>query len=149
MGNKKLNTALFLLGVLLFSTITKGQISQGRSPSVEPVIEVDIEEVKNSNPKDNGYNFDQSQVSAVQIKKRVPANIVSNTEAPTNYIGPIIFLLTLPFALWLMVSKKFTPSHTSNKTIDYYPKTHQFQPYKTNYQESADDEDDIDFPKAS
>ncbi len=148
MNIKKLNSALFLLGVLLFSTITRGQISPGRSPSVEPV-EVDIEEVKNTNTKDSGYNFDKPQTNITETKKRVPANIMTNTEAPSNYMGPIIFLITLPFALWLMVSKKFTPPSSIDKTVDYYPKTHQFQPYKTDYQESADDEDDIDLPKAS
>ncbi len=153
MNLKKLNAFLFLLGALCFSTITRGQVSPGRSPSVEPVVEVDIEDVKNVRPKDGGYNFDKNETASSseksQAKKRVPANITTNPQAPSNYLGPIIFLITLPFALWLMVSKKFT-SESSNKSVDYFPKTHQFKPFKTDYQASPDDEDDdVDFPKAS
>ncbi len=114
----------------------------GRTPSVEPIVEVDIEDAKN----EKGYNF-----NAAQAKSRVPANIVTKSESSpiSSYLGPLIFLLTLPIAIWMVISKKIKSNPPIEKTVDYFPKTQQFNPYKTDYQQSAEDDDDIDFPKAS
>ena len=44
-------------------------------------------------------------------------------------------------------SKKM--SHNKDeKQVDYYPKNQQFKPFRTDYQ-SPQDDDDIDYPKAS
>lgn len=150
---KKLNATLFLFGVLIFSTIARGQNPINRSPSVDPVVEIDIEDVKKVNSNDPGYNFEttpKKSAASAENKKRVPANIVNNTQATpvNNYIGPILFLITLPFALWLMISKKMTAGST-DKSVDYYPKNHQFKPSKTEYQQPEEDDDDSDYPKAS
>jgi hypothetical protein len=66
-------------------------------------------------------------------------------------LGPILFfILALPFAIWMFVNKKLK-SLTEDKKTDYYTSTHQFQPYKTDYQKQDDnvDDDDIDYPKSA
>ena len=123
-----------------------------RGPSVDPIVEVDIEGVKrDQSVKDAGFNFAPAQRFPATVKSRTPANIISKSEpnSPISYIGPIIFLIALPFGLWIMVSKKFSKSSAEDKSVGYFPKTHQFNPYKTDYQKSSDDDDDIDYPKAS
>jgi hypothetical protein len=114
----------------------------GRTPSVEPIVEVDIEDTKN----EKGFDFNASKAKA-----RIPANIVTKSESSpiSSYLGPLIFLLTLPIAIWLVISKKIKSNPAVEKKVDYFPKTQQFNPYKTDYQQSAEDDDDIDFPKAS
>ncbi len=145
---KKICAYLFAVTFIALSGVVHGQPDTiRRGPSVEPVVEVDIEDVKKP---ETGYNFAKAEPKTVVKPKRVPANIVSRTQesSPSNYVGPIIFLITLPIALWIMVSKKFSKK-TEEKSVGYYPKTEQFKPYKTDYQASVDDDDDVDFPKAS
>lgn len=142
---KKICAFLFAITFVTLSGVVHGQPgSVHRGPSVDPVVEVDIEDAKKV---ESGYDF-AKPVAATP--KRVPANIMSKAEAatPSSYIGPIIFLIALPIALWIMVSKKFSKSPVE-KSVGYYPKTEQFKPYKTDYQQSAEDDDDVDFPKAS
>lgn len=141
---KKICGFLFAITFVALSGVVHGQPgSVHRGPSVDPVVEVDIEDAKKV---DSGYDFAKKEATP----KRIPANIMSKTEAtsPVSYIGPIIFLIALPIALWIMVSKKFSKSAVE-KSVGYYPKTEQFNPYKTDYQKSAEDDDDVDFPKAS
>ncbi|MBY0416423.1 MAG: hypothetical protein K2Q18_19765 [Bdellovibrionales bacterium] len=119
-----------------------------RSPSVEPISEIDIEAPKGS-PKQTGYNFVVAEEKTV--KARVPANILTKApgENETSYTGPIIFLIALPIGLWIVVSRKFT-TPVEDKRVDYYPKTQQFKPHTNEFQKTTDDdEDDVDFPKAS
>jgi hypothetical protein len=150
--DKKFCASIFVVTFITLSTIV---YAQNRSPSVSPIVEVDIEDVKKGQSAEHGYDFSKSDISQTyeQPKKRAPANIVTNHKStpPFNYLGPILFLLTLPFAVWIIVAKKFNTSSTQTpeKTVEYFPKTYQFNPYKTDYQKSADEDDDINYPKAS
>lgn len=143
---KKICAYMFAVTFIALSGVVHGQPDNvHRGPSVEPVVEVDIEDAKKV---DSGYDF--AKTEAPVAAKRVPANIVAKAEpvSASNYIGPMIFLIALPIALWIMVSKKFS-KRDDEKVVGYYPKTEQFKPYKTDYQQSAEDDDDVDFPKAS
>ncbi len=154
---KKICAFLFAISFVALSSVVHGSNSAvHRGPSVDPVVEVDIEDTK-SGTHSGGYNFAEAEVvepvrapTSFSPKARVPANIVSkSTESSSgSMIGPLIFLIALPIGLWIVVSKKFGKSEDEKK-VDYYPKTHQFKPYKTDYQKTAEDDDDIDFPKAS
>jgi len=144
---KRICAFIFTIAFITFSSIVYGE-SVDRSPSIESPIEIDIEDAKVPG-KDVGFDFASNE--AAKNKSRVPANITTKTQdmTPASYIGPIIFLIALPFGLWIMISKKITAA-SDEKKIDYYPKTQQFKPYKTDYQKSAeDDDDDVDYPKAS
>ncbi len=143
---EKLIIALTLFLGINFVAI--GEIARG--PSVVPLVEVDIEGQKKSEAV-SGYDFNQAAVrKPSHVKARVPANIVTKTAttSPYSYIGPFIFLITLPIGLWIMVSKRFK-ADPSNKKVDYYEKTHQFKPYQSGFTKSDEDNDDIDYPKAS
>lgn len=143
--------------VYFFTLATAGltihQAFAERSPSVEPLTEVSLED---SIPKKDhsGFNFhkQEARVAAPKVEtKRVPANIATKASSPStpySYIGPLIFLLALPAALWIVVSKKMKSNETSAK-VDYFPKTHQFKPYKVDLNSRDVEEDDQDFPKAS
>lgn len=124
-----------------------------RGPSVNPIVEIDIEDVKKADVnKNEGFDFSPNRRLPAAIKSRLPANIVSKVESnsPSSLIGPIIFLIALPFGLWIMVSRKFSKTPSEESAVGYFPKNHQFNPYKTDYQNSSeDDDDDIDYPKAS
>lgn len=120
-----------------------------RGPSVEPLMEVDIETEQKPETA-AGYDFNPKKSQPVTATRRIPANIVSkeNSNKPSNYVGPFLFLLTLPIALWILVSKRFKGDSSGEKEVGYYAKTHQFPGNKAHYQ-SADEDDDIDYPKAS
>lgn len=120
----------------------------GRGPSVEPLVEIDIESAQKTE-KTTGYDFKQPVSRKPSMAKtRVPANITtkSTSSSPYSYIGPFIFLITLPIALWIMVFKRF--KNKEDKNLGYYGKTHQFKPRQTEY-EASDEDDDVDYPKAS
>jgi len=141
----KISTALLLFWVMQMYAYAN---SPGRGPSVEPLVEVDIESSQKFE-KPTGYDFKQPVSRKPSMAKtRVPANITtrSSTNSFYSYLGPFIFLITLPIALWIMVSKRFRTKE--DKNIGYYGKTHQFKPRQAEY-ESNDEEDDTDYPKAS
>lgn len=145
---KPLFSALYILSLLAAGLSIHQAFAQQRSPSVEPITEISIEENRpttSTGKADQGFNFDN------HVAKRVPANIKTKSEGastPYSYIGPMIFLLALPFALWIVISKKMKVSDSSEK-VDYYPKTFQFKSHKSDYQETDDDEDNHHMPKAS
>lgn len=144
---KKICAFLFTVSFVALSSAVHGSNSMiHRGPSVDPVVEVDIEDAK-SPTNSAGYNF--AEVEKAEVA-RVPANIVSKTSesSPGSMIGPLIFLIALPIGLWIVISKKLSQNE-DDKKVDYYPKTQQFKPYKTDYQKSAEEDDDIDYPKAS
>jgi len=141
---KRIYTTLFFVLVIQSWALAS---TPARGPSVEPMMEVDIE-TKNVDTT-SGYNFAAPIKRAPGAEgKRIPANITtkSNATSPYSYFGPLLFLLTLPIALWIMVSKKFKSSN-AEKSVDYYSKTHQFTPNHSSLE--SDDNDDIDYPKAS
>ncbi len=151
--DKKICAFLFTITFITLSGVVHSNPENvQRGPSVDPIVEVDIETANKAEvTKDAGFNFAPAERQPATEKARTPANIVSKSGATTatSYLGPIIFLIALPFGLWIMVSKKFSKKTTEDKSVGYFPKTHQFNPYKTDYQKSSDDDDDMDFPKAS
>ncbi len=142
---KKICAFLFAAYFITMTGVVHGQPEHvERSPSVEPVVEIDIEDAKKV---DSGFNFTQAETLTPQ---RIPANIVAKADptTPSSLVGPIIFLIALPIALWIMVAKKFSKK-SEEKRVGYYSKTQQFDPYKTEYKNASEDDDDIDYPKAS
>ncbi len=144
---KSFLNAIYIFTIVL-STFSIKEAFAERGPSIEPFVEVDIENTNADSSKTNGFNF-QNEHKAKFNSLRKPAGIVSKDGAtsPYSYLGPILFLLALPFAIWMVISRKVSDIKTEDKT-DYYGKTFQFTPFKTDYQKS-DDDDDIDYPKAS
>lgn len=146
---KPLFTAIHFLSLILCGLNTH-QVFAQRDPAVMPMTEVSLEE---NRPKSLKHGFDFSENShEILESNRLPAsaNIVSKTQAsnsPYSYAGPMIFLLALPLALWIVVSKKMKDQ--KSKKIDYYPRTLQLKPYNPNHQSSDIDEDEQDYPKAS
>lgn len=139
---KSFYSTLYVLS-LLSAGLTIHQAFAQRSPSVEPITEVSIEENRVSAGKETGFDFAEAQPTT-----RVPANIVTKESSPPySIIGPMIFLIALPLALWIVIAKKMK-NNVADKKVDYYAKTYQFKPFKTEYQEQ-DIDDDQDFPKAS
>lgn len=149
---KKAVVNFIYLSSIVLSFISMHEALADRGPSVEPFTEVDIENTKGA-PKNSGFNFDEAKKREV-ASERKPAGITykdpKNVSTPYSIIGPIIFLLTLPIAIWLMISRKLNKADQQpvDKT-EYYAKNHQFKPYQTDYQKSDDDHDDFDVPKAS
>ncbi len=146
---KPLFSALYFI-TLATAGLTIHQAFAQRAPSVEPLTEVSLED--NIPKKDHtGFDFQKQEVATHKAEmKRVPANIATKTSQPAtpySYIGPMIFLLALPAALWIVVSKKMKNGDATAK-VDYFPKTHQFKPYKVD-NSSRDVEEDEDYPKAS
>lgn len=152
---KPLYSTVYVL-CLLSAGLTIHQAFAQRSPAIEPMTEVSIEEnqpAQNAGKPANGFDFDNHKVVTTEAHDttRVPANIAtksSESSTPYSFIGPMIFLLALPIALWIVISKKMKVADVDKK-IDYYPKTFQFKPYKSEYQEQDVDDDDQEFPKAS
>lgn len=145
--HKKICAYIFGITFVALSGIVHGQSSTvQRGPSVDPLVEIDIEDAKKADGVEASYNF----AAEAPAKTRVPANIVTNDQAasPSSYIGPLIFLIALPIGLWMMVSKRFNKTD-EDKKVGYYSKTTQFTPFTSEYQKASDDEDDIDYPKAS
>jgi hypothetical protein len=153
---KPLFSALYILTLLTAGlTIHQAFAQTQRSPSVEPITEVSIEEnrpVIKEGQTEHGFDFADKNSAAVALEtKRVPANIATKStehSTPYSYIGPMIFLFALPIALWIVISKKIKNTEVAEK-LDYYPKNFQFKPYKTEYQEQDFDDEDHNLPKAS
>lgn len=144
---KPLIKTLYVL-TLITSGFTIKQVFAERGPAVEPITEVSIEDNRPARAPgqvETGFDFRRETQSAI---RKAPVHIASKTKKDTNsFAGPFIFLCALPIALWIVISKKMK-QQTALKKVDYYPKTFQFRPYKSDYQDH-DVDDDQDFPKAS
>ena len=143
---KPLISSLYFLS-LLASGFTIRQAFAERSPAVESITEISIEEnqtARSPGQVQTGFDFSNSK----KAQQKTSAYIATKTQNPTySFLGPLIFLIALPLALWIIIFKKMKNS-SADKKIDYYPKTFQFKSPKTNYQEN-DEDDDQDYPKAS
>lgn len=120
--------------------------SPTRGPSVDPIVEIDIENDKRPESKDGGFNFEQA--TAEKSIKRVPANITTNEHnvGPFKLVLPFFLLIVLPMAVWFLVSKKFTNKKVEN-VIDIDPEGNITVLKRTAKEE--DDHSDDDLPKAS
>ena len=153
---KSFYSALYLIS-LLSAGLTIHQAFADRGPSVEPITEVSIED-NSPNAKtgstERGFDFASNNPIATKSEfemKRAPANIISKpatNNSPYSFVGPMIFLLALPFALWIVISKKMKQSNSS-QNVDYYAKTFQFKPSQSSQYKMDHDEDEQDYPKAS
>jgi hypothetical protein len=147
---KPLFSALYIFTLLTAGFTIHQAYAQTRSPSVEPIVEISIEENRPTaqvGVDEQGFDFAAEKHTVPA--KRVPANFAtksSQNSTPYSYIGPLIFLIALPIGLWMAISKKIKNSEVAEKQ-DYYPKTFQFKPHKSDYQDS--DDEDQHFPKAS
>jgi hypothetical protein len=136
-----LYTFIYLLALASASLFIHQAVAQQRAPSVSPLVEVEIGAAPS-----NGYDF-SSQI-------RVPATAVIRQKANStkySYAGPILFfVIALPFAVWMAISKKLK-SYSEDTKAAYYSNVSQFTPYKTEYQKHDEevDEDDIDYPKSA
>jgi len=147
---KSLFSLIYVLS-LLTAGLTIRQAFAERSPSVEPITEVSIEEnrpARKAGQVESGFDFGHNdQVMNATVTTRVPANIATKaSSSPYSLLGPLIFLFALPLALWIVIAKKVAKPN-SDKKLSYYSKTFQFKPRdKSDYQ---DIDDDQDYPKAS
>jgi len=140
---KSLLSLIYVLS-LLTAGLTIRQAFAERSPSVEPITEVSIEENR-PEPKagqmESGFDF-------APTTARVPANIATKTSStPYSLLGPMIFLFALPIALWIVIAKKISSKSESDKKVSYYSKTFQFKAREKEVYQDIDDEQD--YPKAS
>ena len=146
---KFLYTLLYIISLTIAGLSIHQAFAQQRAPSVEPMSEVEITAPAPTVTPDAGYNFSTAKPIA---PARVPAGIrLKEKNSANSFWGPIIFfVLALPFALWVFISKKFSYLPEDKKS-EYYSNTHQFKPYKTDYQKSDEkaNEDDIDYPKSA
>lgn len=137
---KTLYTFLYIVSLAVAGLSIHQAFAQQRSPSVEPLAEIEM----GASPS-KGYDF--------STQKRIPATaVIRQKDNATNYsaLGPILFfIVALPFALWMVISKKF--KNTEDHKADYYSNVSQFTPYKTEYQKQDEDvdDDDIDYPKSA
>ncbi len=152
---KKLISALLFFTFIASVGLSKNTYAN-RAPSINEFQEIDMEqEWKDSDKK--GFNFDQkkpvttNQTASQPKKSRYPANSKYDASQSSGYyIGPIFFLLALPLAFWILMSKKLKSEAEDQHQSKFFNKTIQFKPYQTDYQKNDDDDDDISqIPKAS
>jgi hypothetical protein len=133
--------SLAVAGLGIHQAFAQSQPLQ-RTPSVEPLAEIEIGAVDSK-----GYDF--------SAQRRVPATAVIRQKENSNkysYLGPILFfMIALPFVVWSIITKTLKSNNNDEKKAAYYSNTHQFTPYKTDYQKHDDEnsDDDIDYPKSA
>ena len=154
---------LKLISFLTFSLLLSAMFSNvhaSRGADLNQFQEIDMEgELKEIS---KGYNFSNEPVPAKKsavvtdkqvipppkVKGRYPANAnFDPSQTPAYYVGPLIFLLAIPLAFWILVSKKLTKDEKVDQG-KFYSKTIQFKPYQTDYQKNDDNDEDDQFPKA-
>lgn len=136
-----MKTFIFL-STLIFLNIAHAEGDE-RKPAVEPIQEIDIEQYQNQDPS-NAKGYDFSHPVAPLAKSKVKK---ADSPSGINIWGPIIFLLSVPVAIWLGLSKSFNEKEiASDKQHGYYRKD--FQLIKKE-QSNDDEDDDFDLPKAS
>ena len=137
---KALYTFLYIISLAVAGLSIHQAFAQQRSPSVEPIAEIEIGAAPSK-----GYDFsNQKRIPAADIR-------VKENSAKYSYTGPILFfILALPFAVWMVISKKLKVA-PEDKKANYFSNTFQFKPYKTDYQKHDEDidDDDIDYPKSA
>lgn len=142
---KKSLFSLIYFFSIIFSIASIQQVFAERTPAVGRFTEIDIENSPAPKNPEQGYPFTET--------KRLPAGVTQKNQEKTSYVGPFIFLLALPFSLWLLISKKLNSpfKNLHDEKNGFYPKTYQFKPYKTDYQKNddVDNDEDSDYPKAS
>lgn len=110
-----------------------------RKPAVDSRVEISLEE---NNPElTKGFDFKSKTTSP--FKK-----ITSNPKHKPSATGIIIFLIAMPAAFWIAISKNLNKSKKITEIkIDYFPQTYQLK--KKEGAVVHENEDDEEFPKAS
>lgn len=145
----------------LFLSASLFEVHASRGADLNQFQEIDMEgDLKDVS---KGYNFsndtvapkkeaavtDRQVIPPPKAKGRYPANTnFDPSQTPAYYVGPLIFLLAIPLAFWILVSKKLTKDENVDQG-KFYSKTIQFKPYQTDYQKNDDNDEDDQFPKAS
>ncbi|ATH06970.1 hypothetical protein BIY24_03170 [Halobacteriovorax marinus] len=136
-------TKQFIL--FLFLALITSSMSFARKPAVEPVSGISIEEYNDVPPsKATPFDFTQKkeQPSAAVKKNEVKTttiNELDDAKSSTNQIIVILMVCLLPIAVWLGLMKgvKDLEEETPNNVVDLESKR------------GDDDNDDMNFPKAS
>jgi len=139
-------SAIYILSLLTAGLTIHQAIAQQRQPAVEPITEVSIEDdrpVEKAGGPSHGFNFADNTESTTSTN-RVPANIATKTTSkntPYSFLGPLIFLMTLPIGLWIIISKKIKSTSARDK-FDSYPNTLLFKSQfpKSKSRDSSDDD---------
>ena len=130
----------------LFLAIASNQ-SFARKPAVEPVSGISIDQYDDVPPaKANPYDFNQGKTKELAPAKRSKAvkkttldDMKSSKKSRTNQVIVLLMVFLLPVAVWLGLMKgiKDLDNERPNNIVDLDAKR------------TSDDDDDIDFPKAS
>ena len=139
-------SAIYILSLLTAGLTIHQAIAQQRQPAVEPITEVSIEDdrpVEKVGGASHGFNFADNNESTTSTN-RAPANIMAKTankNTPYSFLGPLLFLMTLPIGLWIIISKKIKNTSVLEKN-NSYPNTLLFktQISKSRPYESSDDD---------
>ncbi len=134
-----------LLIILLSSLVISFSVF-GRSPAVEPITGISIDQYKEVDPKnDPGFNWKQDSTRQARLKD---GKVVTPYDSGTSITMTAIFLIAIvsfPIALWFALMKSFpaTPNQTENtanhaNTIDLAAERS-----KREDQESVDSDDHI------
>jgi hypothetical protein len=114
------NSILFLLALFFSLTIN------GRSPAVEPVSGISIDQYQEADPKkDPGYNWKHNSNQLIKLKnQRTPANTNYNSTVSTTLA--VIFFLTItafPIALWFTLMKAFPTTPNTPEQNNHHAET--------------------------
>jgi len=120
----------------------------GRSPAVEPVKGLSIEEYDQVPPsKARGFDFSQQKKEPItkQLRK------ISSTSNPNNNNWSasllVFFLFAIPFIMWFGVMRSLKDGRSS--IASEHNELLSIQDYKKDSTDSNDHQSDIDIPKAS
>lgn len=122
-------------------------MSFARKPAVEPVSGISIDQYDDVSPeKATPYNFNQEKTKKLvpidtkkEVKQRTLNQLEEKTTSTTNQILVLLMVMTLPIAVWLGLMKgvKDLDQEVPNNVVDL------------NTKKPSNDDDDMNFPKAS
>lgn len=137
--DKKVCAFIFLFSFVFGSSY----VHANRAPSVNPIVEIDIEETQQKNAP-QGFNFEDTSSTTA---KRVPANIVKKDSSFNfqQYLGLVVLFLGLPLFITALITKKMSKKISS----ELGEEASTFKLSSVVSKEDDDEDDGIDFPKAS
>ncbi|MCF8058761.1 MAG: hypothetical protein K9K67_05660 [Bacteriovoracaceae bacterium] len=132
----------------------------GRSPAVEPVTGISIEEYKEVSPKqDPGFNWQQRNFvidSTILVKTREPAEkkLINQTKSQRKSWPTYLFLfslVSLPFALWYSIMKGLENKNSQDHYViePVFSATSNTVDLNKEREKRKKDEEDHNIPKAS
>ncbi|WP_127718096.1 hypothetical protein [Halobacteriovorax sp. HLS] len=122
-------------------------MSFARKPAVEPVTGISIDQYDDVAPeKATPYNFNQKKTKALtpvktkkEVKQKTLNQMQEKTTSTTNQVLVLLMVMVLPIAVWLGLMKgvKDLDHEAPNNVVDL------------NSKKPSNDDDDMNFPKAS